>query len=76
MSLLELDKIAETYIRQQGATPSFKGYHGFPGTLCTSVNDKVVHGIPSFVLRRTGPAPPSPYAPAQPLKPFALIPAA
>ena len=47
VSLLELDRIAETYIRQQGATPSFKGYHGFPGSLCTSVNDKVVHGIPS-----------------------------
>ncbi len=47
VSLLELDRIAETYIRQQGATPSFKGYHGFPGTLCTSVNDKVVHGIPT-----------------------------
>jgi len=46
VSLLDLDRIAETYIRQQGATPSFKGYHGFPGTLCTSVNDKVVHGIP------------------------------
>jgi methionyl aminopeptidase len=54
VSLLDLDRIAETYIRQQGATPSFKGYHGFPGTLCTSVNDKVVHGIPSKYVLQEG----------------------
>ena len=47
VSLLELDKLAETFIRKHGATPNFKGYHGFPGTLCTSVNDRVVHGIPT-----------------------------
>ncbi len=54
VSLLDLDRIAETYIRQQGATPSFKGYHGFPGTLCTSVNDKVVHGIPTKYVLQEG----------------------
>jgi methionyl aminopeptidase len=42
----ELDVIAESYIRSQGAEPAFKGYHGFPATLCTSPNDQVVHGIP------------------------------
>jgi methionyl aminopeptidase len=42
----ELDAIAEDHIRASGATPSFKGYHGFPGSICTSVNDEVVHGIP------------------------------
>ena len=42
----ELDAIAEDNIRSSGATPSFKGYHGFPGSICTSVNDEVVHGIP------------------------------
>jgi methionyl aminopeptidase len=42
----ELDAIAEDNIRSSGATPSFKGYHGFPGSICASVNDEVVHGIP------------------------------
>ena len=42
----DLDKAAEQYIRSQGATPSFLGYHGFTGTLCVSVNEEVVHGIP------------------------------
>ncbi len=41
-----LDKIAEEYIRSQGAVPGFKGYRGFPATLCISLNDEVVHGIP------------------------------
>ncbi|WP_005032575.1 type I methionyl aminopeptidase [Holophaga foetida] len=51
-TLLEIDKIAELYIRKNGGTPGFKGYHGFPGTLCMSVNDRVVHGIPtSYVLQ-------------------------
>lgn len=44
---LELDKVAEEYIRSQGAIPGFLGYGGFPNTLCTSVNEQVVHGIPS-----------------------------
>jgi len=47
VSTAELDAIAERLILEGGDTPSFKGYHGFPATLCTSVNDEVVHGIPS-----------------------------
>lgn len=43
----ELDRLAEDYIRSRGATPSFKGYDGFPGTICASINEEVVHGIPS-----------------------------
>ena len=46
VSTAELDAIAEDSIRSRGATPSFKGYYGFPGSICTSVNDVVVHGIP------------------------------
>ncbi len=42
----ELDEAAEKYIRSQGATPSFKGYRGFPGSICASPNSMVVHGIP------------------------------
>jgi methionyl aminopeptidase len=42
----ELDALAEDSIRSSGATPSFLGYHGFPGSICASVNDEVVHGIP------------------------------
>jgi len=42
----ELDRIAEDYIRSQGAIPSFKGYNQFPGSICASVNDELVHGIP------------------------------
>lgn len=42
----ELDAVAEDVIRAAGATPSFKGYHGFPASLCVSVNEEVVHGIP------------------------------
>ena len=47
VSLITLDKVAETFIRDNGATPSFKGYEGYPASLCLSVNDVVVHGIPS-----------------------------
>jgi len=47
ITTLRLDTIAEEFIRDNGATPAFKGYAGFPNTLCTSVNDQVVHGIPS-----------------------------
>ncbi len=43
----DLDAIAESKVRQAGGVPSFKGYHGFPATLCTSVNEQVIHGIPS-----------------------------
>ncbi len=42
----DLDRVAEAYIRGQGATPSFLGYHGFPASICASVNEQVVHGIP------------------------------
>ncbi|OYD06516.1 type I methionyl aminopeptidase [Paludifilum halophilum] len=42
----ELDRIAEEFIRKQGAVPSFKGYNGFKGSVCTSVNEELVHGIP------------------------------
>ena len=47
MSTLDLDKYAEKRIRDHGADPSFKGYHGFPGSICSSINNEVVHGIPS-----------------------------
>ncbi len=43
----DLDKYAESRIREMGAVPSFKGYHGFPASICSSINDEVVHGIPS-----------------------------
>ena len=43
----ELDTLAESFIRSKGATPSFKGYEGFPATLCISINEEVVHGFPS-----------------------------
>lgn len=46
ISTLELDKIAEETIRACGATPSFKGYNGFPGSICASINNVVIHGIP------------------------------
>src|SRR3954470_3930589 len=42
----ELDQAAEKFIRSQGAVPSFKGYRGFPGSICASPNSMVVHGIP------------------------------
>ncbi len=47
MSTLDLDKYAEKRIRDHSAEPSFKGYHGFPGSICSSINNEVVHGIPS-----------------------------
>ena len=47
VSTLELDRVAEAVIRDAGAVPSFLGYHGFTGSICSSVNDRVVHGIPS-----------------------------
>lgn len=46
ISTLELDRIVEKVIRDNGATPSFKGYGGFPGSICASINEVVVHGIP------------------------------
>jgi methionyl aminopeptidase len=46
MTTADLDDYAEKRIREMGATPSFKGYHGFPASICASINDEVVHGIP------------------------------
>jgi len=54
VTTLYLDKIAETFIRDHNAMPGFKGYGGFPNTLCTSVNDEVVHGIPSKYILKEG----------------------
>ena len=50
----ELDSLAEKFIRSKGATPSFKGYEGFPSTLCISINDEVVHGFPSERVLQDG----------------------
>jgi methionyl aminopeptidase len=47
MSTLEIDEDVEAFIRSRGALPAFKGYRGFPATVCISINDEVVHGIPS-----------------------------
>ena len=47
VSTADLDALAEKRIRHAGATPAFKGYHGYPATICASVNDEVIHGIPS-----------------------------
>jgi len=54
VTTLELDKRAEEFIRDNGAVPGFLGYGGFPNTLCTSVNDQVVHGIPSDYVLKDG----------------------
>ena len=54
VSTLELDKIAEKYIRSCGAIPAFKGYGGFPATICSSINEEVVHGIPSLKKLNNG----------------------
>jgi methionyl aminopeptidase len=54
ISTLELDKIAEDFIRSHGGVPGFLGYGGFPNTLCISINDEVVHGIPSSRLIEEG----------------------
>lgn len=50
----ELDAIAETFIRDRGGAPSFKGYRGFPASICLSFNDEVVHGIPGRRRLRSG----------------------
>jgi methionyl aminopeptidase len=47
ITTMDLDVIAERHIRDNGGVPSFKGYHGFPATICASVNEEIVHGIPS-----------------------------
>lgn len=50
----ELDRLAEEFLRRSGAEPTFKGYHGYPASICTSVNDEVVHGIPGRRVLREG----------------------
>ncbi len=50
----EIDKLSERIIRQYGATPSFKGYQGFPGAVCVSINDMVIHGIPGHQKLKNG----------------------
>jgi methionyl aminopeptidase len=54
MSTAHLDALAEQHIRASGAVPSFKGYRGFPGTICTSLNEQVVHGIPGKRTMKEG----------------------
>ncbi len=54
VTTLELDKIAEEFIRDNNAIPGFKDYNGFPNTLCTSVNEQVVHGIPNSIPLKEG----------------------
>ena len=54
ITTLEIDRVAEEYIRDHGGVPGFKGYSGFPNTLCISVNDQVVHGIPSNRVLQEG----------------------
>lgn len=51
---IELDRIAEEYIRDRKATPAFKGYRGFPKSVCTAVNEEVVHGIPGERILKNG----------------------
>jgi methionyl aminopeptidase len=54
MTTAALDAMAERGIQDFGGVPTFKGYHGFPGSICTSLNDEVVHGIPGSVVLRDG----------------------
>ena len=54
ITTLKLDKIAEEFIRDHGAQPGFLGYGGFPNTLCISVNEVIVHGIPNSYALREG----------------------
>ncbi|MGB9723570.1 MAG: type I methionyl aminopeptidase [Chloroflexia bacterium] len=54
MRTAELDALAEAYIRRHGAVPSFKGYRGFPASICVSINEEVVHGIPGPRRLRRG----------------------
>src|SRR5213083_2032755 len=54
ISTLEIDRAAEKMIRDAGALPTFKGYHGFPYSICASVNEQVVHGFPSQYSLKEG----------------------
>ena len=51
---IELDRIAEDFLAEEGAFPGFKGYNGFPNTLCISINDEIVHGIPGERVLKNG----------------------
>ena len=51
VTTLELDEFAEDYIRSHGGIPTFKGYGGFPGSICASINEQIVHGIPSSKVK-------------------------
>ncbi|HYF84668.1 MAG TPA: type I methionyl aminopeptidase [Clostridia bacterium] len=54
ITTMELDTIAEAYIRKSGGIPSFKGYNGFPASICSSVNEQVVHGMPGPIVLKDG----------------------
>lgn len=54
ITTLELDAIAEAYIRKRGAIPAFKDYNGFPASICSSINEQVVHGIPGPIALKDG----------------------
>lgn len=54
ISTRELDRFIEKFLKERGATPSFKGYRGFPGSICVSVDDVICHGIPSSTRLRAG----------------------
>lgn len=54
VTTIELDEIAENFIRKNNAIPGFKGLYGFPGTLCVSIEDEVVHGVPSNRVLKDG----------------------
>ena len=54
ISTIEIDRAAEKMIRDAGALPTFKGYHGFPYSICASVNEQVVHGFPSNYRLKEG----------------------
>ena len=54
ISLKELDRLGEEYIRSCGATPSFKGLYNFPSSVCTSVNEVIIHGVPTDYILKDG----------------------
>ncbi|HYE81832.1 MAG TPA: type I methionyl aminopeptidase [Clostridia bacterium] len=54
ITTLELDTIAEAHIRKSGGIPAFKGYNGFPASICSSINEQVVHGIPGSIVLKDG----------------------
>jgi methionyl aminopeptidase len=54
MTLLEIDALGEAYVREQGAVPSFKGLYGFTGSVCTSLNEVCIHGVPTDTVVKEG----------------------